>query len=539
MKRTFLIVLVAVFTFYSCEKEESIDNILETDVNQKGYQLPNGDYIGAGYGWNPSGNSGDGRLYGSPFDRNLIVKSNNLPSGVGNGIEGNYAYIETIEEFYEYTRRVRGLDTAFVKSRFFGLNVDRDADILDATRLNEKFISAIVTIDAVSAKYDVIGNPDFDQLTEEAKSVSGFPERFKERYGNYYVNSEVIGGSISLVYTWNESELSEQEKSTVKTGFGLSILSIFGIGGSSTVEKTEMQDLVNKSTEVNVVSTARGYAPQFGRGELDNYNEELNKFVEFLKSNPVDNVILYQQVSNYSQYIQTGAYNEDPLIARKCIDLNNQWTYVYNAMDLVDKNTPEADDNKGVIRSLRDEALNNMMAARECINSSLPPNVDNSRYLAYFDFYEINKRLKIMYRFYDTVGRTYFYTHSQSEIASLQQQQGRYRQEGWAYSLLDSPIPNKQTVPLYRFERKEGTKVTYFYTTNKHEGDTYFGGYQGVAGYVYTSNSDGAIPLHRYRGTDTYLYTLDHPEDVNGEGYSAVNNYGYRYEGIQCYVFKS
>ncbi len=541
MKKRLIFALAITAMFYSCDKDDSIE---ETEITQstsqnKGYVIEStGDYIGAGYGFNPAGN--EGRPYQTPFDRDLIVINNDLPDDFNQRVNGNFAAIETVEDFYEYAKRVRGLDDAYVNTGYFSVNVDRDADILSSTKLNEDFISVIVTVDAVNRRYDVAGNPDFDQLNASGQEVAAYPDRFRERFGDFYVSSEIIGGSISIVYTWKRSDLTETQKSTVKTGFGLKVLGVFGIGGSSTVNKEEIKNLINKTENVNVISTVSAFAPAFGKdSNIDTFNTELNRFISYLRSNPADNDILYQQISNYSPYIQTGAFNDNPSVGRECVKLNNQWTYVYDVMSLIDSNTSPSDPNKANIQALRNEALNNVAQARECVAGNLPSYVNSTRYTVYFEFYEINKRAKEMTRFYDKVAKTYFYTADENEKNNLRADSGRYNEEGRAYYILDSAIPDKATVPLYRFSNVNGSSGTYFYTTNKTNGETYFGATHGIAGYIYSESSDnGSVPLHRYRNADTYLYTTDAPGDTNGEGYSAIQNYGYSHEGVSGYVFK-
>ncbi len=541
MKKKLIFALALSAIFYSCDKDDSID---ESETNQsttfdKGYLIEStGDYIGAGYGFNPAGN--EGRPYQTPFDRDLIVINNSLPSDFQKRVDGNFAVIETVEDFYEYARRVRGLDDTYLQTSYFRVDVDRDADILSSTKLDENFISVVVTVDAVNRRYDVTGNPDFNQLNASGQEVAAYPDRFRERFGDFYVSSEIIGGSISVVYTWNTSTLTETQKSTVETSFGLSVLGVFGIGGSSNVNKEEIRTLISKAENVDVISKVGNYAPVFGKdANIDTFNSELQKFVEYLRSHPEDNDILYQQISNYSPYIETGAYNDNPSVGRQCINLNNQWTYVYDVMSLIDRNTSSSDPNKGNIQSLRREALDNIEQARECIANSLPPFVDNADYTNYFDYYEINKRAKDMTRFYDKVAKTYFYTADENEKANLRANTSRYEEHGRAYYILDSAIPEKPTVPLYRFSNVNGSGGTYFYTTDKRNGETYFGPSQGIAGYVFADSSgdNGSVPLHRYRSANTYLYSTDHPDDPKGEGYNAVRKFGFTHEGIECYVF--
>ncbi len=105
-----------------------------------------------------------------------------------------------------------------------------------------------------------------------------------------------------------------------------------------------------------------------------------------------------------------------------------------------------------------------------------------------------------MIRFYDTEGKTYFYTYNADELRDVRNQPDRYKEEGRGFYILNSPIPGEPTVSLKRFRTKNGSKITYFYTTNRTEGNN-FGQYQGIVGYVLRRAKAGAIPLYRLRNS--------------------------------------
>jgi lysine/ornithine N-monooxygenase len=111
-----------------------------------------------------------------------------------------------------------------------------------------------------------------------------------------------------------------------------------------------------------------------------------------------------------------------------------------------------------------------------------------------------------------------------------------------ATALATPPTPTQaakslQTVPLYRL-LKNGTG-NHFYTTSAAERDnavkSYGYKYEGIAGYVFSTQVADSIPLYRLvLSTSTALdhfYTTSAAERDN-----AVKSYGYKYEGVQCYV---
>ena len=89
-----------------------------------------------------------------------------------------------------------------------------------------------------------------------------------------------------------------------------------------------------------------------------------------------------------------------------------------------------------------------------------------------------------------------------------------------------------RTAALYRYWN--GDAADHFYTTNWSElGSGNYGWvYEGIQCYVYPSQDAGTIPLYRYWNGDAadHFYTTNWNELGSG-------NYGWVYEGIQCYVF--
>jgi len=102
------------------------------------------------------------------------------------------------------------------------------------------------------------------------------------------------------------------------------------------------------------------------------------------------------------------------------------------------------------------------------------------------------------------------------------------------------------SVPLYRYYND--WYVDHFYTTSANEIGTIIPGRMGNYGYIsegiacfcFTdeSNATGLKPLHRYYNPNTvdHFYTMNEKE-INTTQVGAVGNYGYIYEGIQCWMW--
>ena len=101
----------------------------------------------------------------------------------------------------------------------------------------------------------------------------------------------------------------------------------------------------------------------------------------------------------------------------------------------------------------------------------------------------------------------------------------------WGVDVGAGPSPSRKYGPLYRYWNPD--IADHFYTTNWSElGPGQYGwGYEGVQCYVATSQLAGLVPLYRYWNPDAgdHFYTTNWGELGNGA-------YGWGYEGIQCYV---
>jgi len=106
-------------------------------------------------------------------------------------------------------------------------------------------------------------------------------------------------------------------------------------------------------------------------------------------------------------------------------------------------------------------------------------------------------------------------------------------------------IVSADCVPLYRYWNG---KNDHFYTTSADEiGTTTAGatgkyGYvsEGISCYIFSDPEDyeGIVPLYRYFNGHDHFYTTSEAE-IGTITPGATGNYGYKFEGIQGYVFGS
>jgi len=112
-----------------------------------------------------------------------------------------------------------------------------------------------------------------------------------------------------------------------------------------------------------------------------------------------------------------------------------------------------------------------------------------------------------------------------------------YKFEGVAGYVATSQISGTQ--PLYRLSKTANGKTIHFYTANPTEMQSAQSqGYklEGAMGYVPTTQISGTIPLERLiqPTTGEYLYTTS-----AGEKQQAVNRYHYQDQGVACYLWQS
>ena len=145
------------------------------------------------------------------------------------------------------------------------------------------------------------------------------------------------------------------------------------------------------------------------------------------------------------------------------------------------------------------------------------------------------------YRYWNPRVNDHLYTADIFEIGTATPGQGGHH--GYISEGTECLIYSRQvvgTVPLYRYWRPRATSNDHFYTIDPNElGATTLHGYisEGVVGYCFPSAVAGTIPLYRYWkfSVRDHLYTTNAAEigtTIRGQ----VGNYGYRFEGVACYV---
>ena len=171
-----------------------------------------------------------------------------------------------------------------------------------------------------------------------------------------------------------------------------------------------------------------------------------------------------------------------------------------------------------------------------------------------------------LYRYWHPQAYDHFYTTNPSEIGTTTPNKiGNYGYYSEGIALRCMPnipddnvrclfhtYPNNKhehcgTVPLHRYWR--AASADHFYTTYESEIGTTVPGklgnydyrYEGIQCYVYLApepSRPGLVPLYRYWNpvVADHFYTLNSAE-IGTLVVGKTGNYGYIYEGIQCYVF--
>ena len=151
-----------------------------------------------------------------------------------------------------------------------------------------------------------------------------------------------------------------------------------------------------------------------------------------------------------------------------------------------------------------------------------------------------------LFRYWKEADSDHFYTTNWGEIDQvIPNRRGRhdYAAEGIACMLITRRVSH-DTVPLYRYY-KEGCG-DHFYTTNSQEIGTTSQGqigkhgykYEGIAGYCYSTPTEDTVPLYRYWQPNTadHFYTTNSAA-IGTTTDGQIGKYGYKSEGIACYVY--
>jgi hypothetical protein len=139
-----------------------------------------------------------------------------------------------------------------------------------------------------------------------------------------------------------------------------------------------------------------------------------------------------------------------------------------------------------------------------------------------------------LYRLLKTGTGNHFYTTSATERDNAVNHLG-FKYEGIAGYVFSTQVTG--SVPLYRLVLATSTVLDHFYTTSAAERDnavkTYSYKYEGIQCYVLPTQMKGTTPLYRLvNSKPDHFYTISSPEKDN-----AVKSYGYKYEGIASYIF--
>ena len=152
-----------------------------------------------------------------------------------------------------------------------------------------------------------------------------------------------------------------------------------------------------------------------------------------------------------------------------------------------------------------------------------------------------------LYRYWHASASDHFYTIDPEEIGTtIPGGTGKY---GYTFEGIECLIYRydvRNSVPLYRYWNSSVSD--HFYTINPNEigtttpGQTGKYGYvsEGIAGFCIEGQYDNSIPLYHYWKADTldHFYTTSIFE-IGTQTVEEVGTYGYKYEGIACYVLQA
>jgi hypothetical protein len=148
-------------------------------------------------------------------------------------------------------------------------------------------------------------------------------------------------------------------------------------------------------------------------------------------------------------------------------------------------------------------------------------------------------RDSLVYRFFDTTSGVHFYTNSEAERDSVQENLPNYNFEGASYASVDSLTGSgAESVPVYRFfNTVTGARL---YTTNEVERDDIIDRlpdfrFEGQAFAAYNSEVEGTIPIYRFFNPTLGAHFFTPSE---AERDDIIENLpDYQFEGVGYYAF--
>lgn len=148
----------------------------------------------------------------------------------------------------------------------------------------------------------------------------------------------------------------------------------------------------------------------------------------------------------------------------------------------------------------------------------------------------LNPGFRAVFRFYNSVSGTHFYSGNVQERNTIRQNIPSYQHEGVAYMVATGPSGG--ALPVYRFYRPAAG--VHFYTINESEKNATMNlpgySYEGPAWYARSTSATGTVPIFRFHrpATGTHLYTSNTAERDN---LIATRAQEYTYEGVAYYAW--
>lgn len=136
--------------------------------------------------------------------------------------------------------------------------------------------------------------------------------------------------------------------------------------------------------------------------------------------------------------------------------------------------------------------------------------------------YYLDESSNSIYRLYNSNQNRYYYSDSIGEVMQMVNTSG-WRFEG---SLLNK---TSGTFPVLRYLNMVSGR--HFYTINMYEGAKITNTHWKYEGISFSANNSTGLPIYRLRIKDKYFFTINESEKN-----TAVNSYGYSYEGVAFYA---
>ena len=277
---------------FSCQNEENVQDLPNTEDSldqteefdgSKSVSI-GGTIYKAGYGYGY-----DSRRNLRPFRPAIDEFSFYSTTDLNAQTEVSVQIVNNYEELRDFIKKGDSVGTDInLKEIGFSFGLERVQSIAKDMNFDSRYVNIVAKIKIPTQRWLADEDPFIDY---QALSLleNGQYGRFFGRYGPGFVSDVLYGGDVYYTYTYDTTNLSEIEKTSLRFALSIGVLEVFKLGIKTSLT-TEEKRIIKKSYTTSSVTTN---VPEFNPGFITNW-EDSEEFIEakqdelrqFLINNP-------------------------------------------------------------------------------------------------------------------------------------------------------------------------------------------------------------------------------------------------------------